>query len=188
MANLTKKALAASITKLLQKDSLDKITIKDITDECGVTRNTFYYHFRDIYDLCSWIFIEQAEEIVNTYKNDSSWEEGFRAGLNYLYENKKMVYHVYRSISKTELDRYLYRVVEEYALELVEIGARDLSVKDEAKDIVADFYRNAFVGRILQWIEEDMSTEPEKLAVLCDSIFHGTVKEALVSVDKALEN
>ncbi len=188
MANLTKKALAASITKLLEKEPLDKITIKDITDECGVTRNTFYYHFRDIYDLCSWIFIEQAEEIVNKYKNEASWEAGFRAGLNYLYENKRMIYHVYKSISRTDLDRYLYRVVEEYALELVEIGSKDINVSSEAKRLVADFYRNAFVGRVMQWIEEDMSTEPEKLAALCDSIFHGTVREALASVDKVIEN
>lgn len=188
MANLTKKALAASVTRLLEKEPLDKITIKDITDECGVTRNTFYYHFQDIYDLCSWIFIEQAEEILNTYKDQTSWEEGFLAGLNYLYENKRMIYHVYESISKSELDRYLYRVVEKYALELVDIGAKGLKVSKEAREVVADFYKNAFVGRVLQWIDEDMNTEPERLAALCDSIFHGTVREALQSANTVLEN
>lgn len=70
MANLTKKALAASVMKLLESKPLDKITIKDITDECGVTRNTFYYHFQDIYDLCSWIFISRAEEIMNAHRDE----------------------------------------------------------------------------------------------------------------------
>lgn len=188
MANLTKKALAASITKLLEKEPLDKITVKDITEVCGVTRNTFYYHFRDIYDLCSWIFIEQAEELLNTYKDEASWEDGFLAGLNYLYDHKRMIYHVYRSISKSELERYLYRVSEKYALQLVERQAKDMSVSDEIKSTVADFYKNAFVGRVLQWIEDNMNTEPEKLAALCDGIFKGTVKEALISVEKVLEN
>ena len=56
MANLTKKAIAASVIRLLEKKPIDKITIREITDDCGMTRNTFYYHFQDIYDLCSWIF------------------------------------------------------------------------------------------------------------------------------------
>lgn len=188
MANLTKKALAASITKLLENEPLDKITVKSITDMCGVTRNTFYYHFRDIYDLCSWIFIAQAEEILNTYKDEASWEDGFLAGLNYLYDHKRMIYHVYRSISKSELDRYLYKVSEKYALELVACQAKDIAVSDETKRTVADFYKNAFVGSVLQWIEEDMTAEPERLAALCDGIFKGTAKEALLSVERVLEN
>lgn len=188
MANITKKALAASVSTLLNKKPLDKITIKDITDECGVTRNTFYYHFRDIYDLCSWIFIEQAEEILSTYSDEESWECGFLAGLNYLYDNKKMIYNVYVSVSKNELSRYLYRVSEKYALQLVKLQAKDMKVSDEAKKTTADFYINAFAGCLLQWVEEGMDTEPEKLAALCNSIFKGTVRNALLSAEKVIEN
>lgn len=186
MADLTKNALAASVSELLKIRPIDKITVKEITDRCGVTRNTFYYHFHDIYDLCSWIFIRQTEEILNTYRGEDSWKEGFSAGLNYLYENKNMIYHVYRSVSKTELDRYLYRVTEKYALGLVEAKAADMTISEKTKKVAADFYKNAFVGSIWQWIEEDMETEPETLAVLCDSIFRGTVREALESIEKVL--
>ena len=66
-SKLTKRALAASITTLLEKKPLDRITIKDITDECGVTRNTFYYHFQDVYDLLSYIFREQADPVSYTH-------------------------------------------------------------------------------------------------------------------------
>ncbi len=187
MADLTKQALAVSISELLKIRPLDRITIKDITDRCGVTRNTFYYHFHDIYDLCSWIFLRQAEEILNTYKCEESWKNGFLAGLNYLYNNKSMIYHVYRSVSKTELDRYLYRVTEKYALGLIEAKAADMTVSEKTKKVAADFYKNAFVGSIWQWIEEDMKTEPEMLAVLCDSIFRGTIMEALENIEKVLE-
>ena len=66
MSLLTEKALAASLKKLLEKKTLDKITVKDITDDCGVNRQTFYYHFHDVYDLVEWIFTEEAKKFMNS--------------------------------------------------------------------------------------------------------------------------
>ena len=63
MSELTKKALAVSLKKLLSKKELSKITISNITDECGVNRQTFYYHFKDIYDLLEWIYKNEVESI-----------------------------------------------------------------------------------------------------------------------------
>ena len=186
MADLTKKALAASVMKLLDSRPLDKITIKDITDECGLTRNTFYYHFQDIYDLCSWIFISRAEEIINSHKNEEQWKEGFLTGLEYLYEHKRMIYHVRKSISKEELDRYLDEVVGKYTLKFVKVKAGELNVCEDAQKTIAEFYKNAFVGKVLQWIDEGMDTPPEKLAALCDSIFRKTAEHALLSADEVL--
>ena len=57
MQNITKTALEASLKKLLLKKPLDKITIRDLTEDCGISRMTFYYHFKDIYDLVEWTTI-----------------------------------------------------------------------------------------------------------------------------------
>ena len=51
MSQITKNALATALKKLLSKKELSKITISNITEECGVNRQTFYYHFKDIYDI-----------------------------------------------------------------------------------------------------------------------------------------
>ena len=56
MSDITKRAMAQSLKKFLRKKDLDKITINDITSDCGVNRQTFYYHFKDIYDLLEWIY------------------------------------------------------------------------------------------------------------------------------------
>ena len=48
MANTTKQALEQSLKKLMQVKALDKITIRDITTDCGISRMAFYYHFKDI--------------------------------------------------------------------------------------------------------------------------------------------
>ena len=54
MSQMTKRALVASLKDLLAEKPLDKITVTDLTEHCGVNRMTFYYHFKDIYDLVEW--------------------------------------------------------------------------------------------------------------------------------------
>ncbi|MEI3503957.1 MAG: TetR/AcrR family transcriptional regulator C-terminal domain-containing protein [Anaerovoracaceae bacterium] len=174
MANLTKKAIAASVTRLLEKKPIDKITIREITDDCGMTRNTFYYHFQDIYDLCSWIFAAQAEELIGRYKkDDSGLGEMFVEGLEYLYGNKRMIRHVYDSISRGDLSLYLVQVISKYAMEIIELYAEDMPVSEEAVKLTAEFYQHAFVARVLQWISDDMDLAPDKLAMVCECMFRG---------------
>ena len=188
MYELTKKALAAAAAEILRKKSLDKITIKEITDACGLTRNTFYYHFEDIYDLLGWMLIKEADEILTRFSEEEQWEEGFLEGLSFLYENKKMIYHIYKTINRGDLDKYLNKVGEVYALRLVNIQAEGLGFSREAVKTAANFYINAFVGTVLRWIENDMKESPEALAKLCDTMFKGTVKSALESAEEVIES
>ncbi len=64
MSQVTKRALAASLIKLLSQKPLDKVTVKDIIEDCGVNRQTFYYHFKDIYDLVDWNFLRARKRMI----------------------------------------------------------------------------------------------------------------------------
>ena len=75
VAQTTKRALEASLKKLLLRKPLNKITINDITEDCGVNRMTFYYHFKDIYDLVDWILVEDAAEALEGRQNFETWSE-----------------------------------------------------------------------------------------------------------------
>ncbi len=186
-SELTKRALAASIEALLEKKPLDRITIKDITDECGVTRNTFYYHFEDVYDLLSYIFKRQADTVIRNYAEDDDWEGFFLNILTYLNENSNMINNVYYSMRQEELELYIKKVVGVYALQVIDIQTRGSDVDEYAKKAAADFYKNAFVGATLQWIREGMQTEPALMAALYDSMFQGTVKAAIASAERAIK-
>ena len=70
MSQMTKRALEASLKELLHHKPLDKITVSDLTDHCGVNRMTFYYHFKDIYDLVEWCCEEDAARAA-----DILWED-----------------------------------------------------------------------------------------------------------------
>ena len=87
MSAITKRALEASLKKLLLKKPLDKITISDITDDCGVNRMTFYYHFKDIYDLVDWVMQNDAAVAINGMKTYETWQKGFLSIFNQRKEN-----------------------------------------------------------------------------------------------------
>ncbi len=81
VAQTTKRALEASLKKLLLRKPLNKITINDITEDCGVNRMTFYYHFKDIYDLVDWILVEDAAEALEGRQNFETWSEALLDAL-----------------------------------------------------------------------------------------------------------
>ena len=68
MSQVTKRALENSLKHILSQKPLDKITVSDITDDCGINRMTFYYHFKDIYDLIEWACVEDAKKALDGKK------------------------------------------------------------------------------------------------------------------------
>ena len=81
MSQVTKRALEASLKNLLLKKPLSKITINDITEDCGINRMTFYYHFKDIYDLVEWSCAEDAKKALEGKKTYDTWQQGFLQSL-----------------------------------------------------------------------------------------------------------
>lgn len=110
MSQMTKRALEASLKELLRHKPLDKITVSDLTDHCGVNRMTFYYHFKDIYDLVEWCCEEDAARALAGQKTYDTWQQGFLQILEALRKDKAFFTSVYRSISREQLENYLYRL------------------------------------------------------------------------------
>ena len=91
MSSITKKALEHSLKNMLLKKPLDKITIRDLTDDCGISRMAFYYHFQDIYDLVEWACIEDATAALAGKKTADTWSEGLAQIFEAVYDNKPFV-------------------------------------------------------------------------------------------------
>ncbi|MBQ9016390.1 MAG: TetR/AcrR family transcriptional regulator C-terminal domain-containing protein [Firmicutes bacterium] len=185
MSKLTQRAMAQAISQLLQTRTLDKITIKDITDACGLTRNTFYYHFHDVYDLLRWLFEEKTREITERYEAQDDWEGGLEETLHYLYDHRDMFLHIYESISDDLLLRFINEVMYQHAEVIVRKYTRDKKYSERAIWITATFYMDAAVGDVFQWISSGMNRTPEHLAQVYNTLFHGTVQALLDSAEKA---
>ena len=186
MSELTKRAIQESFKKLLSNQPLDKITVKNITDDCGVNRNTFYYHYSDIYQLLDEIFLTEAQKSVEKMEVGQSWEEGLKTGLCFVKENKKLIYHVYSSLHRETIERYLYSVSLDFAGKFIDNVSKmlKLSVSDDDKKFIASFYKYAIVGIVLDWLEGGMKNEPDELIERMSKLLSGTLKTVLENAVK----
>ena len=164
MSQVTKRALEASLKNLLLKKPLDKITINDITEDCGINRMTFYYHFKDIYDLIEWCCVEDAKKALEGKKTYDTWQQGFLQIFEAVLDNKPFILNVYHSVSREQVELYLYKLTYDLLIGVVEEKSAGMNVRDEDKKFIADFYKYAFVGLMLDWVKHDMKGDPHEIA------------------------
>ena len=179
MSNITKKALASSLKKILSKKEFNKITINDITEDCGVNRQTFYYHFKDIYDLLEWVYTNEATKALGEKKTYETWQQGFKQIFQYIVNNKEFVLTTFNSVSREYLERYLYNEVYLLLIGVVEEKAKGIPVREKDKSFIADFYKYAFVGIVLDWIKSGMKEESDKIIERLNKLIYGNMEEAL---------
>ena len=179
MSQVTKRALEASLKNLLLQKPLSKITVTDITDDCGINRMTFYYHFKDIYDLIEWSCEEDASRALAGKKTYDTWQQGLLQIFEAVLQNKPFILNVYRSVSREQVENYLYRLTYDLLEGVVEEQAQGMSVRPEDKAFIATVYKYAFVGLMLDWIKTDMKADPKVLVERLALVMHGNVRAAL---------
>lgn len=179
MSQITKRALEQSLKKLLLKKPLTKITINDITEDCGMNRMTFYYHFKDIYDLVEWACLEDARKALNEKKTYDTWQQGLLQIFEAVRENKPFVMNLYRCIDREQVEKYLKPLVDQLLLNVINEEAKEMTVRDEDKRFIAQVYSYVFVGLMLDWIKEDMQADPEQLVSQLATLMKGNIASAL---------
>lgn len=173
MSQMTKRALAASLKKLLADRPLDKVTVTDIAEDCGVGRQTFYYHFEDIYGLVEWIYTSEAGQALAGNKTHATWQEGYLRIFEYVKANRVFVRATYHSAGREHLIRYIYGETYQLLSGVVEELARGIPVRDEDKNFIANFYKYAFAGLLLDWVAAGMKEDPEALVSRLSVLLEG---------------
>ena len=179
MSQITKRALASSLKKLLAQKPLSKITISDITEDCGMNRMTFYYHFQDIYDLIDWICQEEGGRALRGRKDYGTWQEGFTALCHAVVENRAFIQGVYHSVQREQVENYLYRVVYGLLIDVVEELSAPYAVSREDRAYITHFYKYAFVGVMLDWVRGGMKEPPEEVVGRVSRMTRGQLSNAI---------
>lgn len=190
MSQVTKRALEASLKHLLLQKPLNKITINDIAEDCGINRMTFYYHFKDIYDLIEWSCEEDASRALAGKKTYETWQQGLLQIFEAVLENKPFIMNVYHSVSREQVENYLYKLTYNLMEGVVEEQAQGMSVRTEDKTFIATVYKYVFVGLMLDWIKGNMKDDPALLVDRLDQVIHGSINTALqrLRTDKDASN
>lgn len=168
MSDITKRALADSMKKLMSERPMKKINISDIVEGCNMNRQSFYYHFKDKYDLVNWIYYT---EFVVTIKGltISVWEV-LEKICNYFYENKEFYKNAFKVKGQNSFSEYFNDILHSFlAVHLVEIFKNKKNV-----DFYATFYADAIRAAISRWLLEGAQLSPEQFVAL--------VKNAIESV------
>ena len=179
MSQVTKRALEQSLKNLLLKKPLTKITVGDITDDCGINRMTFYYHFKDIYDLVEWSCLEDAKRALDEKKTYDTWQQGLLQIFKAVQENKPFILNVYRCVHREQVEKYLQPLVDQLLLNVINEEAAGITVRDEDKQFIAQVYSYIFIGLMLDWIKDDMREDPQQIVEKLSKLIKGSVSVAL---------
>ena len=179
MSNTTKHALEASLKRILMHKALDKITIQDLTADCGISRMTFYYHFKDIYDLVEWSCIEDGRKALQGKKTYDTWQVGMLQIFEVVAENKTFIMNVCRAVDRSKLERYLYELTYRLIADVVEEKCADTKLAQEVKDFIAQFYKYGFVGVMLDWIDRGMKDDYVLIVEKMCITLHGNIVHSI---------
>ena len=171
MAHSTKGLMAESLKKLLNTKPLDKITVKELVEDCGVNRQTFYYNFRDIYDLLEWAFEEDARRILEERTSYDNWQEVFWAAFYYLLENKTLVLNTYNSVGRSYLENRLKTRLTPVVRNMLEQRAGHLVMSELDKDFIVHMYTVGLISVMFDWFANNMRDgDQEQMQMFLDKI------------------
>ena len=178
MSKFTKLRIMDTFLELLNKKSLDKLTVKDIIETAEVNRNTFYYYFEDIYDLLHEVFKKQFKDFCDETKKENFYEEYIRAA-DFIMKNRHAMEHVYKSKDRDLIRIYIERVARIFVERFVREAAVSYDLSEEGFEYLTGFYSNAITGNTMHWVEEGMPPYREKVLFLISKSFEATVDDMI---------
>ena len=180
----TKDVIKKTLLKLLETYSVDQLTVKMVCKEAGISKQTLYNHYYSLMDALDDSYkseFAKALENCNTY---SSWVEGFRCFLVFLYSRKKILLHIYFSSHKNDL----LAIIRKYGKQLVEKAISDCSrdfdvqVSKKDRDFLLNFYMNIFMGIIQDYFNDRMKESPEYISSRCDALLRHHMRTSLRNI------
>ena len=179
MSQVTKRALEQSLKNLLLKKPLNKITVADIADDCGINRMTFYDHFKDIYDLVEWSCLEDAKRALDEKKTYDTWQQGLLQIFEAVQENKPFIMNVYRCVHAEQVEKYLQPLVDGLLIGVLDEESRGMTIRDEDKQFIAQVYSYIFIGLMLDWIKDNMREDPRQIVERLARLIKGSMAAAV---------
>ncbi|EEI24591.1 TetR/AcrR family transcriptional regulator [Lentilactobacillus hilgardii] len=150
----TKIKLGGTLKSLMMTTPVDKITIDMLTQKADLTRNTFYYHFEDIYSLLEWVYKQDLLSNINAYTKIEDWKVAYRLILNYIEDNKTFCMNTFHSVARDLLENFLYSVASDLVGKVIIHSDRNVSKK--LTESIQDFYGWALVMQVVQWLSNDL--------------------------------
>lgn len=179
MKNQTKQMIGEALLKRLNQQPLNRITVRQICEDCQINHNTFYYYYADIYSVIQEYFEANLKKVKEEYDETASWEKSFLVALKPCLENKSAVDHIYHSVSKEALENYMYRTGGDIMERFVASITPEVPAKESDRKLIAHMYQCAMTEILMHWIGEGMQEDPAYIITRIGFLTDGTIEEAL---------
>ncbi len=176
-SNITKNALALALKHLMKTQGFEKISVSEICKECDMNRKSFYYHFRDKYDLVNWIFYVDFLGKLQIASYKDGWD-ALKDLCERFYDDRDF----YLEALKIEGQNSFHDYVIDTLRPLIAYFTEDLFQEGPEQDFFYVFFADAFLHSIMRWLQDDIGMKPEVFVNNLRGIFRhiaiNTMKEA----------
>lgn len=159
MANFTKRAIRDAFLQQLAQRPLNQITVKDIVEECGINRNSFYYHYEGIPALLEEITAEELDRLIKAHPTIASMEQGVDAAVEFIRANRRAVLHIYNSVSRDVFERYLMDSCRYVVTTYVNTALAGRTIDEADKAVLIRYHTCACFGIIIDWLNGGMKDD-----------------------------
>ena len=159
-ANRTKLVLAESIKELMEHIPLDKITVAQIVNNCGTTRQTFYRNFKDKYDLVNWYFDLIVQKTIHQMGISLTLQEGLVKKFSYMVEDKAFFSSALTSSDYNNLMNYDYQCICNFYRE---VAQRNGDLNEEIQFLL-EFYCHGSMDMTAEWVRNGMKLSPKEMS------------------------
>ena len=163
MAHPTKIYLKESLKKLISQKPLNKITVSDITNDSGVNRMTFYYHFKDVSNLIEWSIMQDAENSLGSDLSFKKWQDGLLKIFYAIRHNKEFFSNINANVDKKTAEGYINKHMKCIAESIVKEITSKSSISNEFKARISTYYEYCLTSMVICWMEGNFTEEPEFL-------------------------
>lgn len=175
ISNMTKTLFSDALKRNLKKKPITKITIQELSTECGLSRRTFYRYFKDIYDLLEWGYQTEIKNKIEPYIDFDHWKDGLLDMFNYFYSNQETSISIIKYSRRTYLENFLNTILKESIQPVMENEPHFHTLSEDKKIFLIKFYALSFTTLLINWIEESMKESPEKIIDYISKILNGSV-------------
>lgn len=144
-----KAIIADTLNEILKTKKLDKITVKDLVDTCKISRQTFYYHFKDLMDVVEWNQQRALKKSIENSLKASTWREAIEDMVREAFQNRELIQRLLSSERREEMEYMFFKAVRTYLQEILREKAPNLTISPADADTVLCFYSFGIVGMIL---------------------------------------
>ncbi|HEX3039291.1 MAG TPA: dihydroxyacetone kinase transcriptional activator DhaS [Caproiciproducens sp.] len=175
---ITKRAIAASVKELMKKKGLEKISVSEIVENCGINRQTFYYHFKDKYDLIDWIYYNEVVSVVTQNKLHENWSDVVRDVLRSMKQEQYFYTNALNVTGQNSFQDYLFEVTKGLVMEILDEIADDSKIENRDKEFIAAFNAYGLVGITVRWARSGMKEQPDEIVLRLSHLIQDSFRSA----------